>query len=164
MKKISTLLLVFLFFSSIFIYSIEGEQNYEEFGFESNRNFHTNAVIVPDSDPFYAIIGSSLACWYDFDGNLTGLCPLIVQNKGFLTDRQILFLSNYLDDNNKSLLVLGEKISTDFNKNEILGYPPKVSIELAKQTFRYTDTVLILPYKGDESYKLGLIAVPLQVT
>ncbi len=161
MKKISTLLLFFLFFSSIFIYSIEGEKNYEEFGFESNRNFHPNAVIVPDGDPFYAIIGSSLACWYDFDENLTGLCPLIVQNKGFLTDHQILFLSNYLDDNNKSLLVLGEKISTDFNKNEILGYPPEVSIELAKQTFRYTDTVLILPYDGDESYKLGLIASPL---
>jgi hypothetical protein len=161
MKKISTLLLVFLFFSSIFIYSSEGEQNYEEFGFESNRNIHPNAVIVPASDPFYAIIGSSLACWYDFDGNLTGLCPLIVQNKGFLTDRQILFLSNYMEDNDKSIFVLGEKITTNFNKNEVLGYPPEVSIELAKQLFRHTDKVLILPYVGDESYKLGLIATPL---
>ncbi|MBN2602634.1 MAG: hypothetical protein JXA91_00695 [Candidatus Thermoplasmatota archaeon] len=168
MKKISTTLLIFFILSSIFANLITAEQDQDElisegqfFNISSSRNFLTNAVVVPDTNPFYAIIGSSLACWYDISDNQTGLCPLIVQNKGFLTDRQYLFLSNYLDDFNKQLFVLGEKITTNFNKIEILGNPANVSIAAAKQVFRYANTVLILPYVGDEAYKLGLIASPL---
>ena len=168
MGKISATLLIFFILSSIlFNFTLAKQENggmeHETrfSNFSSSRNFLTNAVIVPDSDPFYAIIGSSLACWYDIEDNQTGLCPLIVQNKGFLTEHQNLFLGNYLDDFTKPLLVLGEKLTTDFNKIEIQGDPPEVSISVAKQVFRYADAVLILAHEGDEAYKLGLIASPL---
>lgn len=168
MKKISTILLVFFIFSSVFYNLSAGEQGQKEIEhekqflkFSSIRKYNPDAVIVPDSDPFYAIIGSSIACWYDINNNQSELCPLIVQNGKILSDRQNLFLENYLDNPNKSCFVLGEKLVTHFNKKEILGSPPEVSISAAKKVFSQANTVLILPYKGEEAYKLGLIASPL---
>ena len=46
-----------------------------------------------------------------------------------------MFLSQYLSNKDKKLLVLGEKLQSDYETTEILGSPPDVSINLATHTF-----------------------------
>jgi hypothetical protein len=127
----------------------------------SLRSLIAGAVIVPDSNPFFGILGTSAACWYDKETNTSGLLPFLIQNRGSLTDAQDRFLSTSLSPSNHSLLVLGEHINTSYPTEEILGTPPTVAVALALRMFSLASTVLILPYGTEDAYELGLRASPL---
>ena len=118
------------------------------------------AIIIPDSNPFFGIIGSYIACWYDI-GDSTGLLPLLVQYDEKLTDHQEIFLDQYLKTNNKKLLVLGEQLDSKYDTTEILGSPPSVAITAATYVFTQASTILIVPYNTEDAYELSLIASPL---
>ncbi len=120
-----------------------------------------DAIIIPDSNPFFGIIGANLACWYDTDNNSTGLLPFLVQNDGKLTDYQERFLDQFLETKNKKLLILGEQLHTEHETTEILGSPPCVAINAAVHVFTQASTVLIIPYNTEDAYQLSLIASPL---
>jgi hypothetical protein len=127
----------------------------------SNRNTIADAVVVSDNDPFYSLIASNVACWYDTTTNATGLLPFLVFNKGNFTDAQMRFLETYLSSGTDSLLVLGDHLKTSYHTTEILGSPPTVSITLATQVFTTASTVLITPYNTPEAYRFSLLAAPL---
>ena len=120
-----------------------------------------DAIVIPDSNPFFGIIGANIACWYDPDNNSTGLLPFLVQRDKKLTDHQEMFLDQYLETKNKTLLVLGEQLHTKYNTTEILGSPPGVAITAATHVFTQASTVLIIPYDTEDAYRLSLIASPL---
>jgi hypothetical protein len=127
----------------------------------SSRTPIANAVIVSDNNPFFGIIGSSAACWYNEEANTSGLLPLLIQHNGTLTDAQHRFLHAYFTPANRTLLILGEHLNTSYPTLELLGTPPTVALALATQLFTAASTVLILPYEIMDAYELCLLAAPL---
>ena len=128
---------------------------------QSIRNSLTDAVVVSDSDPYFSLISTSVACWYDNETNTTGLLPLLVHHEGNLTDSQTRFFEKYLGSIDRSLLILGDHLQTSYQTFEILGSPAAVSIILATSVFSVAPAVLIIPYDGSEAYQLSLLAAPL---
>ncbi len=127
----------------------------------STRASIADAVIVPENNPFFCLISTSVACWYDRIANTTGLIPLLVQHKGKLVDAQTRFLETFFSSNNHSLLILGEHLNTSYPTTEILGSPPTVALTLATQAFTTAPIVLIIPYETENAYLLSLLATPL---
>jgi hypothetical protein len=128
----------------------------------SIRNPTEEVVIVPDSDPYYGIMGTYAACWYDVERNESGLNPLLVHQEGILSDAQTRFLNQYLGSNG-TVLTLGESVDTPYTTTEILGGTPSVAIDLATHVFSMASTVLILPYLLDDAVMLScvIMATPL---
>ena len=164
MNKIFALCLIVLIIIPTTIYAENVEEQNSEFyelsDVSSLRKQIENVIIVPDTNPYFGLIGSYLACWYNVDTNVSGLKPLLVQNSQKLTYNQENFLNNYLDTN-ENLLVLGETLDCSFDIIEILGSPPTVSINAALHVFVQASSVLILPYDIDNAYELSLMACPL---
>jgi hypothetical protein len=165
-KKFTSVLIILLtIFSLIHIDQINAKKttiNENELTiFGSIRKSIEEVIIIPDSDPFFGIIGASIACWYDVEMKKDGLLPLIVQDNGKLAENQVRFLNKYLDSSEKKLLVLGNSLQTDFNKKEIIGNPPDVALDVSTHVFIQSSTVLIVPYKTINAYDLSLIASPL---
>ena len=163
MKKALILLLIILIITPNTIFAEDVKENITvEEGLNyigSNLRLDNGVVVIPDNDPFFGIIGSYIACWYDSDNNTTGLIPLLVQKNENFTSREVIFLDQYLK--NKKLLVLGNHLNSKYDTNEILGSPPIVAINAATNIFTKTTTVLIIPYKTNDAYELSLIASPL---
>jgi len=128
--------------------------------FVSSRQSTEDAIVISDSDPFFGIIGASMACWYDTP-NLSELKPLLVQKDGILTNHQMVFLDQYLNTEDKKILVLGERLNTTYYTTELIGSPSEVAVEAARHTFVESSTVLIVPYGTEDTYKLSLMASPL---
>jgi hypothetical protein len=128
---------------------------------ELNRNIVEDIIIISDDDPYFGIIGSYIACWYDSFDKTSGLLPLLIQKDGYLNNNQIIFLGKYFENNNGKLLVIGEGLNSDYETKEILGTPPNVSIEAALYVFNTSSTIMIISYDTLDSYQLGLIASPL---
>ncbi len=165
MNKIFAFLLIILIVTSTTLHAVKIEENtHIQEGLStlvSIRKYTEDAIIIPDNNPFFGIIGSYIACWYDIDNNSTGLIPLLVQHDGKLTEHQEIFLDQYLETNNKKLLVFGEELNSKYNKTEILGSPPSVATITSTHVFTQASTVLIIPYDTEDAYELSLIASPL---
>ena len=73
----------------------------------SIRKLIADAVIISDSNPFFGLLGTSVACWYDKAANTTGLIPLFIQQKGNLTDAQKRFLDTYFTSIDHTPCVIG---------------------------------------------------------
>jgi hypothetical protein len=127
----------------------------------SLRCFSANAVVIPDSDPFFGVLGTIASCWYDKESNVSGLLPLLIQQNGTLTNAQQRFLMSYFTIPDSSILVLGHHLDTTYPTQEIIGAPPVVSLNLASQLFTSASTILILPYETNDAYRLSLLAAPL---
>lgn len=128
---------------------------------EFNRNLIEDVIIIPDSNPFFGIIGSYIACWYDSINRSSGLIPLLIQKDGYLNENQVIFLDKYFENNDKKLLVLGEKLNSNYETKEIIGDPSSVSIDAALHVFNTASTVMIIPYDTIDAYQIGLISSPL---
>ncbi len=128
--------------------------------FQSLRHPIADAVVAEESDPFFSLISTSVACWYDRETNTSGLLPLLLSSAGNLTDAQARFLESYLPSHT-TVLVVGAHLNTSYQTIEIVGSAPTVAIELAKEVFLVAPTVLIIPYGTKEAYHLGLLAAPL---
>ena len=165
MNKTLLILIIILLVSQTTIYAVNVREDnplkQDLYHFNSNRILSQDAIIISDIDPFFGIIGSYIACWYDKDNNSTGLLPLLVKHNEKLTDNQERFLNQYLINKPKKLLVLGEKLQSEYEVTEILGSPPNVSIAVATQVFTNVSNVLIVPYNTENAYKLSIIASPL---
>jgi hypothetical protein len=120
-----------------------------------------DAVIIPDDAPFFGILGTIAACWYDKAANTSELLPLLIQHNRTLSDAQHRFLQAYLTSPNRTLLVLGKHLNTSYQTQELLGAAPAVSLTLATHLFTTASTALILPYDAMDAYKLSLLAAPL---
>ena len=127
----------------------------------SNRNLEEDVIIIPDSDAFFGIIGSSVACWYDTKSKTDTLLPLIVQYNGKLAENQERFIDKFIKSEDDSLLVLGESLKTKYKKTEIFGSPSEVALKIATFVFNRSPIVMIIPYNGIDSYRLGLLASPI---
>ncbi len=128
---------------------------------DSIRRVIEDVIIIPDNDPFFGIIGSSIACWYDVNNKSDGLLPLIVQYNGKLAENQERFLDKYMESKDKKLLILGNTLNTEYKKTEIIGDAPNVALKVATHVFTQSSTALILPYNSNDAYRLGLIASPI---
>jgi len=127
----------------------------------SSRISLADAVIIPDIDPFFGVLGTIAACWYDQATNRSGLLPLLSQHNDTLSDGQCRFLDAYVGSANGTLLVLGEHLNTTYHTKQFLGDPSIVSIVLATELFDQASIVLILPYGSGDAYRLSLLAAPL---
>jgi hypothetical protein len=128
---------------------------------QSIRNPIAEAIVVSASDPYYSLLSTSVACWYDKTTNTSGLLPLLVHHEGRLTDAQSRFLKTYFTSPDHSLLVLGEHLETSYQSTEILGSAPSVAVSLATYIYQTAPAVLILPYGTTDAYQLSLLAAPL---
>jgi len=166
MKSFTAVFLVFLLFISALNVPGMGQgtvscSSSELSSHRSTRNSIADAVIVSESDPYFSLISTSVACWYDTQTNTTGLLPLFVHHEGNLTDAQVRFLETYFNSTDQRLLVLGEHLETPYPSTEILGSAPSVAITLATSVFTTAPTVLIIPYDTVDAYQLSLLAAPL---
>ena len=127
----------------------------------SFRNPIDDAVVVSASDPYYGLLSTSVACWYEKTTNTSGLLPLFVHHEGRLTNAQTRFLETYFTSPNHTLLVLGEHLETSYQSTEILGSAPSVAVTLATYVYDTAPAVLILPYGTTDAYQLNLLAAPL---
>lgn len=164
MNKIFALCLIILILVPNSIYA-ENVEEYNPFFHKlsdvgSLRKQIEDAIIVPDTNPYFGLIGSYIACWYNVDTNVSGLKPLLVNTNQKLNYNQEIFLDKYLETN-ENLLVLGEKLECKYDTTEILGSPPTVAINAALHVFTQVSSVLILPYDIDNAYELSLMACPL---
>ena len=167
MSKIIALSLIILLTSSYTIHAdnlIPEKENIQSmetsFHFISSRQSTEDVIVIPDNDPFFGIIGASMACWYE-SPNLSELKPMLVQKDGELTNHQIIFIDQYLNTE-KQILVLGKHLNTTYqNTTELLGSSSEVAVEAARHTFVESSTVMIIPYGTNNSYKLSLMASPL---
>ena len=128
------------------------------FNTSSNRNFEEDLVIIPDSNPLFGLLGSSIACWYD-STNTSGLLPLLVQENRQLQPRQKIYINKYLNEEG-SLLILGESIETSYPTHEILGSPAEVALQTATYIYTTASTIMIISSNLQE-YHLSLTAGPL---
>jgi hypothetical protein len=166
MKTLATLFLVLLFLLSLMQVQSNAQDdsiyNPTELSCDqSTRLSIADAVVVPDNNPFFCLMSTSVACWYDKAANTTGLIPLLVQHGSNLNDAQTRFLETFFSSNNHSLLILGEHLNTSYPATEILGSPPTVALTLVTQAFTTASTVLIIPYDTEDAYQLSLLATPL---
>ena len=128
------------------------------FNTNSNRNLEEDLVIIPDTNPLFGLLGSSIACWYN-STNSSGLLPLLVQKNCMLQPRQKIYINKYLKEGG-SLLVLGESIETSYPIYEILGSPAGVALQTATHIYTTASTIMIISSNLDE-YPLSLTAGPL---
>lgn len=118
-----------------------------------------NCVIISDADPYFGIIGSSIACRYQQD-NMDILLPMIIAEKQIITKKQHHFLTSYTA--RPYPIILGNTIEQLPYKNiSIAGNAPKVSLRIATQMYSNATEALILPYSTGKNYQLSLIASPL---
>ncbi len=162
-KSLIFILIIFLIstsFNNINISAGKTDSQFEAFlsNTTSVRRMTADAVVIPDNNPLFGIIGSYLACWYSNESN--GLKPLLVQNGETLTDKQEMFIDSYFINKNGSLLILGKHIETKYNVTEFLGSPPEVAIEVAQYVFSSTSTVIIISNDIDD-YQKSLTISPL---
>ena len=125
-KKTMTLTVILLIFSTSTI--AQGFLVYKpkQTFFSHDKQVSWEVVVIPDNNPFYGVLGNSLACWYNKENNRTVLLPLLVQKNGLLTEQQKRFLNQYLAKNG-TLLVVGEHLNTTYGTTEILGSPAEVA-------------------------------------
>jgi hypothetical protein len=156
---------VLLLMSGIQVQSIKQDQNMNPLSScvapQSVRTFIGDAIIVTQRDPFFSLISTSIACWYERSTNTSGLLPLLVSHDRCLTAAQMRFLDSYFFTPDKTLLVLGDPVNTIYPTIELFGTAPVVSLSLASQAFLTASTVLIIPYGTEEAYHLSLMAAPL---
>jgi hypothetical protein len=119
------------------------------------------AVVVSDRDPYFSIISTSIACWYESETNVSVILPLLVHEKGTLTAAQMRFLGTFLNSSENDLLVLGDALETPYGAIEILGEAPAVAVSLATWAYITAPDVLVVPYGDVDSYQLSLLAAPL---
>jgi hypothetical protein len=165
MKKIFALCLIITIIGPNAIYAENVKDNsyiaQEINNLSSSRRQIEDAIIIPETNPFFGIIGSYIACWYGTDENSSGLRPLLVQDNQKLTYNQEIFLDKYLNNNDEKLLVLGEKLDCKYDTIELLGGPVSVAINASLHAFSQASSVLILPYNSTDAYELGLVASPI---
>ncbi|MBN2600172.1 MAG: hypothetical protein JXA75_06485 [Candidatus Thermoplasmatota archaeon] len=142
-------------------YELVSGSSLKPFFQRSIRNPVADAVVVSASDPYYGLLSTSVACWYENTTNTSGLLPLFVHHEGRLTNAQSRFLETYFPSPNHTLLVLGEHLETSYQSTEILGFAPSVAVSLATFVYHTASAVLILPYGTTDAYQLSLLAAPL---
>ncbi len=111
------------------------------------------AIIVPDTDPYYALIATSLACHYNATTNI--LLPLFVTHNRNLTDAAYRLLTTLL--HGTPVLSLGDHVN-HLNASNLLGTPATVSCTAARLLYTTAPTLLIAP---TTNYTLALTATPL---
>ncbi|MBU0498044.1 MAG: hypothetical protein KKC68_06060 [Candidatus Thermoplasmatota archaeon] len=115
-------------------------------------------ILIPDTDPYFGIIGAALACWYT-PSNTSGLIPLLIHHNNTLQPNQQRFLHQYLNSTS-TILSLGTTCTTNYSGTTLPGNPPEVAIAAAYHTFTQASTALLLPYSPSK-YQLNLQASPI---
>ncbi len=164
LKKLISLLVIFLVLPNLINAELIDEDLIKlqdkdiVLDFTSIKSNVEDIVVITDKDPLFGPIGAYVSCWYN--NNISGLKPLMVRNKGILSERQEKFIDTYLDGKDGSLLVLGEHLETDYDTIEILGDVSEVSIETAKHVFVSCSAVIIIS-KEIDNYQKNIVASPL---
>jgi len=126
-------------------------------GLTSQRRASDEVIITSDLNPFYSIIATPVACWYDIAPGSTvpyGLKPLLIGVNGNLDNSQDRFLSYFGSD---SLLLIGD---VDKEGTKFTGSPAEISLEILSSEYERTAGVLVVP-ETEIGYELGIAAAPL---
>ena len=102
-KKFIIYLIILIIIPNIIHAEIIEEENLNPedlFYFGSIRQLIEDAIIIPDNNPFFGIIGANIACWYDTEDKSSGLLPLLIQRDKKLTVHQEIFLDQFLKNKN----------------------------------------------------------------
>jgi len=109
---------------------------------KSERNYDAQPIIVSMENPFYALIATPIALYYD--GDTQHIEPLLVQNFSSPSKSIIRFKNFYP----ASYWEIRD------------GSPENISIELVDKVWKRSDAVILIE-DSFEGYKLGVAAVPL---
>ncbi len=145
----------FIFFPVIQSYHYQTDSNQIEKILLSNES---DMILVSDENPFYSLLASSVACWYNSTQQF--LKPLLLVYNQTLSTRQLAFLSSFESENDvQSIGFIPKNYEVS---SSILGSPSTISQYLAKTRFHQSSEALVLPYNQSlSSYTLSLMASPL---
>jgi len=143
-------LAVFFFIAPI------GSLSYAQCGSYDSDLLKVDLVVIPDTDPFFGMLGSYAACLYPENNSI--LKPLLVQQDNTLTESQKSFISKYLQ-NNDTILSFGEPFTSEFQTIQHLGDIISVTKEYNTHLFPTASSLLLLPYGGVSNYSLCLQAI-----
>ncbi len=122
-------------------------------------SFHQADVIaIPDTDPLYCLLGSSVACFYTDNESI--IKPLLIYQNGSFSAQQERFLQEY-GSKETLILSIGGTVTSTYPTISLLGSPAEVSIQLSKYLFSQVSSALILASSDNTSYELGIQASPL---
>ena len=160
---ISIILLILMVSSGVVIFlwkspeKVETISIYEALALTSSRRSTEDVIITSDVNPFYSVISTPLACWYDISPDSiepSGLKPFLIAVSGKLDNTQERFLAYY---GASSLLLIGD---VEKEGTTIEGDLSKISMDILKHEFENTAGVLIIP-ETELGYELGISAAPL---
>lgn len=114
-------------------------------------------ILTSEKNPFYSILGTSLACWYNNTNQF--LKPMLIVENNTLSQKQLEFISTF--QSAKKILSIGFS-PTNQASTTIIGNPSSISQKIAKTYFQQSDQVLILPYNQTiTAYTQSLTASPI---
>jgi hypothetical protein len=159
MKKLIRYSLVLIF--SIFLLSppilSQSQSSITQFQQHPVLSDQIDLILSSEKNPFYSILGTSLACQYNDTTQF--LKPMLLVENNTLSQKQIEFISAY--QSVKKILSIGFSPTTH-KSTTILGSPPSISQKIAKTYFKQSDETLILPYNQTiTAYTQSLMASPL---
>ena len=144
------------FISSLFVIPFFG---FSAQTFSSLKEFdvsQADLVIIPDTDPFFGVLGSHAACHYTENHSI--LKPLFINQNNTFTEFQQSFVTQYLKSDD-IILSLGESFTSEFQNIQIIGNIIYVTKEYNTRLFTTASTLLVLPYGGVSEYALCLQAI-----
>jgi len=115
-------------------------------------------ILTDIADPFFSILATPLACFYNKTNRF--LKPLLLIRNNTLSPNQLKFTSTF--SSNNEVLSLGFTPTNYNSASSIIDSPPSASLYLAETYFKESDAALILPYNQTvNAYKISLLASPL---
>ncbi|HID73509.1 MAG TPA: hypothetical protein EYP43_00500 [Thermoplasmata archaeon] len=126
-------------------------------GQESVRAGHPEIVVASSSEPYYALIGTPLALWYDTSGEKMA-SPLLVGAPDEMSSAIERFLLMY---DPEQVLVLGDVADIPVGqKVQIQGEPQEVSIEVAR-SYWISSRGAMLVEMSQFGYNMATMVMPL---
>ena len=157
MKKYCTLSLILIFLllssNSFTVTSLENQNH----NLKSNSIWDADIFLISDADPYYAILGSAIACYYTHD-NQSILKPMIITSNNTLNFQQHLFIDHYNHSNN--IYYMGDSQNIINDTYNMVGSPIDISLQLLDE-YRNCSQVLILPYGDTSKYNRAITAAPI---
>ena len=159
MKKygilISILSVFLLSFSSISGFELSVQMD----SLNSNTSiWGADIIVTSDRDPYYAILASTISCYYSQDRGKI-IRPLLLVPESGLLNQHYRFI-NQFDSDNPSILCLGKEIDASFDTECLIDSPVNLSLKLAGY-YPEKSKAIIASYGNISDYTAALIASPL---
>ena len=136
LKLLSTFFLVLLIFVTLQnVVAIQNVQVQNKHVISTFSPVSADVIAISDSNPFYSLLGSPAACYYQEDESI--LKPFLIYHNGSFSVEQQQFLEEYTTSDSLHILTIGDTLYTEYPTISFAGsslpqggFGPPISIKL----------------------------------